>query len=108
MTFLAVNDFFKKVGEDPELRSTVEAALIGRPIAAAFEIVDIARAHGCDFSATELREYLAAGAADAELSDQQLEAVAGGILSIRALNLAGIRKIRMLPLNQIRARMKRI
>lgn len=105
MTFLAINSFFQQVGQSTDLRHSVETALEDRPLAAAFEIVDIARAHGCDFTATELREYLASPSPDAELSEDQLETVAGGLMFVRALNLAGIRKIRKLPLDQIRARM---
>ena len=109
MTFLAINSFFKQVGENADLKNTVAAALEDRPVAAAFEIVDIAKAHGCEFTATELREYLAADSTDAELSEEQLEAVAGGLLSLRSLDLAGLRKIRKLSLDQIRARrIKRI
>lgn len=109
MTFLAINSFFQQVGQSTELRTSVEAALEDRPLAAAFEIVDIAKAHGCDFTATELREYLASESSDAELSESQLEAVAGGLLFVRTLDLTGLRKLRKLPLDQIRARrVKRI
>lgn len=104
MSFQAITTFFRRVGESPELRSRVQKSLDRRPEAAAFEIVDVARAHGCDFTATELREYLAAERSDLELSDEQLEAVAGGVLQLRALNLTGLSKIRMLPLDKLRAR----
>jgi len=105
MSFQAITNFFQQVAEDTDLKQTVQAALDDREEAAAFEIVDVAKAHGCDFTATELREYLAADSSDLELSEDQLEVVAGGgLLSVRALDLTGLMKIRKLSLDQIRAR----
>jgi len=107
MSFQAITSFFGQVSGDSDLEKQVQTALDNRAGAAAFEIVDIAKARGCAFTATELREYLAAQSPDSELSEDQLEVVAGGLLQIRALNLVGLRKIRMLPLDQLRARMGR-
>ena len=103
MSFQAITSFFGQVSGDSDLEKQVQTALDNRAGAAAFEIVDIAKARWCSFTATELREYLAAQSPDSELSEDQLEAVAGGILKLRSLNLVGLRKIRMLPLYQIRA-----
>lgn len=109
MTFHAITRFFEQVAEDSDLEQSIQTALDNRADAAAFEIVDIANARGCAFTATELREYLAAQSSDVELSEDQLEAVAGGLLKIRTLDLAGLRKIRLLPRDQLRARsIKRI
>lgn len=105
MSFQAITSFFQQVAEDPDLKDTVQAALDERAEAAAFEIVDVAKGQGCDFTATELRAYLAADSSDLELSEDQLEVVAGGgLLQVRTLNLTGLRKIRKLSLDQIRAR----
>ena len=101
MSFHAITTFFEEVAEDSSLKQDVQTALDNRAEAAAFEIVDIAMAHGCEFTATELREYLAAQAPDIELSEDQLEAVAGGLLKVRALDLVGLRKIRLLPLDRL-------
>ena len=104
MSFQAVTSFFELVAADSELRDLVQAALDHRAEAAAFEIADLGAERECEFTATELREYLAAQSADAELSDEQLAVVAGGVLQVRALNLSGIRKIRQLPIDALRAR----
>ena len=104
MSFDAITTFFVKVQADPALHARVQAALDERGEAAAYEIVDIAAGEECSFSATELREYIAAGSPDGELSEEQLEAVAGGVLNIRMLNLGGIRKIRGLRIDTLRAR----
>jgi predicted ribosomally synthesized peptide with nif11-like leader len=109
MSFQAITQFFKTVAADSALEGTVLTALEHRAEAAAFEIVDIARAQGFDFTATELREYLVAQESEVELSEAQLEAVAGGLLQLRALNLPGLRRIRKLPVDLLRARrLKRI
>jgi predicted ribosomally synthesized peptide with nif11-like leader len=104
MSFQAITTFFQKVAEDAKLERAVQAALDERAVAAAFEIVDIARAQGCDFTATELREYLARDVAGVELSEEQMGAVAGGLLKIRALGLTGLRAIGALPLDELRKR----
>jgi len=107
MSFQAISSFFDQVSGDSDLEKQVQTALDNRAGAAAFEIVDIARARGCAFTATELREYLAAQSTDSELSEGHLEVFACGLLQGRALNLVGLRKIRMLRLDQLRARMGR-
>ena len=104
MSFEAITTFFQKVESNDELRQRVQTALDDRDEAAVYEIVDIAPAEECMFSATEFREYIAAGSADGELSEKQLEAVAGGVLNLRKLDLGGIRKIRRLRVNALRAR----
>jgi hypothetical protein len=109
MSFQAITTFFHTVSADARLEARVRTALESRAEAAAFELVDIARAQGCDFTATELREYLVAQESDVELSEGQLDAVAGGLLQVRALNLTGLRRIRKLPVDLLRARrLKRI
>jgi len=99
-----ITTFFQKVSDDAELKQRVQDALEGRPEAAAFEIVDLAAAQGCAFTATDLREYLAGNDADVELTEEQLAGAAGGVRMIRALNLTGLRKIRMLSPRMLRAR----
>lgn len=104
MSFADITTFFQKVSRDPELEEKVQTALDQRAEAAAFEIVKIGKANGCEFSATELREYLASESSDVELSEDQLEAVAGGVRYIRTTSLTGLQDIRMLSMDALRAR----
>jgi predicted ribosomally synthesized peptide with nif11-like leader len=99
-----ITTFFQKVNDDSDLKQRVQDALDGRAEAAAFEIVDIAAAQGCAFTATELREYLTSNETDVELTEDQLAGAAGGVRMIRSLNLAGLRKIRKITPDLLRAR----
>jgi predicted ribosomally synthesized peptide with nif11-like leader len=104
VSFADITSFFKSVSEDSDLEGKVQSALDQRAEAAAFEIVRIAKDHGCDFSATELRQYLASESSDVELSEEQLEAVAGGVRYLRTTDLTGLQGIRLLSLDTLRAR----
>ena len=64
-----LDQFIQKVTDDGELQ-----ARIGEEIDAD-ALIALGAEHGCEFSAEDL-------AADAELSDEQLEAVAGGAFAI--------------------------
>lgn len=104
MSFADITTFFQKVAEDSELEDKVQSALDQRAEAAAFEIVRIGKDNGCEFTATELREYLASDSSDVELSEDQLEAVAGGARYLGRISLTGLQDIRMLSMDTLRAR----
>lgn len=94
MSIEAIGAFFDRVAESGELKARVEAALEDRGDAAAFEIVDIAAAEGMTFTATGLRDFVAGGGPGGELSEAQMEAVAGGIAKLRSAGIRGVRKLR--------------
>jgi predicted ribosomally synthesized peptide with nif11-like leader len=103
MSFSAITDFFRQVSQDSTLKDKVQEALDQRAEAAAFEIVKIAKDRDLEFSATELREYLAGESSDTELSEDQLAAVAGGVRYLRTSDLSGLRSIRTLSYSDLRA-----
>ena len=104
MSAQEITAFFKKVSDDSNLEQRVQEALEKRPEAAAFEIVDIAAANDCSFTATELREYLAAVGSDVELTDDQLAGAAGGLRMLSTIDLAGLRKLGSIEPSLLRAR----
>ncbi|MGP1406689.1 Nif11-like leader peptide family RiPP precursor [Selenomonas sp.] len=77
-----MSDFYTKVVSDAGLRAKVDAVLAGKDIANLTDeelqkIGEIAKEAGFDISLDEAKEYLAAEAK--ELSDEALDAVAGGV-----------------------------
>ncbi len=82
MSAEAVARFLDRVAKDNELGGEVRSIIADREEEAAFEIVDFAGKRGFEFTATELRKHLAGmQAKTVELSEAQLEAVAGGLMS---------------------------
>jgi predicted ribosomally synthesized peptide with nif11-like leader len=76
-----VKDFFTKLGEDEELRGKLEAASKRQDLA---ECALLSREAGFDFTRADL-EYmadLAQACQNGELSDEQLEMVSGGSLTL--------------------------
>ena len=95
MSTEAVTKFLELAQADAGLGDQVKAVIAERGEESSFELVELAAKHGWDFTATELIECLAAGNTNAELSDAELETVAGGISYLRTLlgrreNLFGI------------------
>jgi hypothetical protein len=89
MTVAHVEKFAELVGKDPALLAKLGLDKVNADAAAAFasaaafiaNAVKEAKAHGLEFTEEEAKAYLAAeakAAASGELSDTQLEAVAGG------------------------------
>ncbi len=77
-----MSDFYTKVVSDAELRAKVNTVLGGKDIANLSDqdlekLGEIAKAAGFDITLDEAKEYLKAEAK--ELSDEALDAVAGGI-----------------------------
>ncbi len=77
-----MSDFYAKVISDESLRSKLNDALGGKDINSASDeelkkIGEIAKAAGFDITLDEAKAYLASDAKD--LSDEALDAVAGGI-----------------------------
>jgi predicted ribosomally synthesized peptide with nif11-like leader len=88
MSVEAVSEFFEKLADqsfDDECQEAVKTATLDA-------IVDVAARHGLTFTADELSDQLRdrAGEPDVEIGDQDLDAVAGGIIGD-----AGIRDPRM-------------
>jgi predicted ribosomally synthesized peptide with nif11-like leader len=81
----AVKKFLDLAQADSGLREQVSKVVAERGEESSFELVELAATHGCEFTATELIEYVATRKAGAELSEAELEAVAGGITDIRAI-----------------------
>jgi len=71
----AVTGFLEKVAEHPQLQQKLAKAVAEQQDRAENDIVELARAHGFHFTALELRRVLAD---TADLSESELEAVAGG------------------------------
>lgn len=75
MSATIIQTFFEKANTDVGIQQKLQAVVPGD--AAAETISTIARSHGFDFSAAELRAALGKTGA---LSDNQLEQVSGGII----------------------------
>ena len=93
MTTAHVEKFAELVGKDPALLAKLGLDKVNADAAAASaseaafitNAVKEAKAHGLEFTEEELKSFMAAertAAASGELSDTQLEAVAGGRLTI--------------------------
>ena len=89
MSAEAVRRFWNDVDEDTALRQGVEALFSAgdSPQASAAAIVEVAAKHGYEFTADELKQHVAANAA--ELSDAELEAVSGGMGAGKPLSVKG-------------------
>ena len=89
MSAEAVRRFWKDVDAVPALRDSVEALFSGgeAPQASAASIVEVAAKHGYEFTVDELKQHVAANAA--ELSDAELEAVSGGVGGAALLPVKG-------------------
>ena len=82
MSAEAVAQFLDRVARDEELGGQVRSIIADREEEAAFEIVAFAEKRGFAFTATELRKHLAdLQAKTVELSEAELEAVAGGLMT---------------------------
>ena len=75
-------EFLDLVAKDADLGKEVRAVIAEREEQAAFELVQLAASKGFEFTATELRQYLAALKEETtELTEAELQAVAGGLLT---------------------------
>ncbi|HIF56692.1 MAG TPA: Nif11-like leader peptide family natural product precursor, partial [Gemmatimonadetes bacterium] len=72
----SLEEFIQKVTDSEELQARIGEEIDGDALIA------LGAEHGCEFCAEDL-------AADAELSDEQLEAVAGGLVVLAAFALKG-------------------
>ena len=82
MSAEAVTKFLDHVAKDNELGEEIRGIIAEREEQAAFELVDFAANRGYEFTATELRKHLAdLQQKTAELSEAELEAVAGGLMT---------------------------
>lgn len=93
----SLTQFWKKIGSDAKLQKALEALFkrsSGRPITTGAAIVDLAAKHGFKFTADELRAHLAGIGREAELSEKDLEAVAGGFkVEIEGVTVPAVRSI---------------
>ncbi len=78
-----IEQFVKKIDQDPSLQEQLRSAIEGERLAA--KIVELGRANDYNFTITEVEEWLSSIAAQAqsqsgvvELSESELESVAGG------------------------------
>jgi predicted ribosomally synthesized peptide with nif11-like leader len=78
-----VKKFFELTQTDTALMDKVKATVAERGEESSFELVELAAGYDCKFTATELVEHLASGDAGVELSEAELEVVAGGVLDVR-------------------------
>lgn len=82
MSAEAVAKFLDQVAQDKALGEEVRGLIAEREEQAAFELVDFAANRGYEFTATELRKHLAGlEQKTVELSEAELEAVAGGLMT---------------------------
>lgn len=73
-------DFYVKVMETPELKAKVSAIITGGGDAAIDKLIALAKENGFEFTKQEVADYFKTNFSGdgAELSDADLEAVAGG------------------------------
>jgi predicted ribosomally synthesized peptide with nif11-like leader len=82
MSTEAVAKFLDEVAQNKQLGDEVRGVIAEREEQAAFELVNFAGKRGYEFTATELRQRLVGlQEKTVELSDAELEAVAGGLLT---------------------------
>ena len=86
MTNRRLNAFLDRLGDDDKLFQRAKEALQGQEDTAA-AAVEFAAALGYDFTRDEFEAALGERYADRELTDEQLEMVAGGLFS--AVTLSG-------------------
>jgi predicted ribosomally synthesized peptide with nif11-like leader len=77
-----ISEFYAKVNSDENLKAKLEKILDGKDISEASdaqlkEIGEMAKEMGYDFTIDEVKEFIASG--EVQLSDDALDAVAGGI-----------------------------
>jgi predicted ribosomally synthesized peptide with nif11-like leader len=109
MSAEAVARFLDQVAKDKELGSDVRVIIADREEEAAFEIVDFARERGFEFTATELRKHLAGlQQKTVELSEAELEAVAGGLMTnLGRISIRTLLGRREMPPSGVRSSKKR-
>lgn len=79
----SLTQFLKKVGGDAKLRRELDGLFrraAGQPAATAASVVEFAAKHGFKFTTTELKAHVAAAGKSGELSESEMDAVAGGLL----------------------------
>jgi predicted ribosomally synthesized peptide with nif11-like leader len=86
-----ISEFYAKVNSDENLKAKLEKILDGKDISEASdaqlkEIGEMAKEMGYDFTIDEVKEFIASG--EVQLSDDALDAVAGGI-NKGAVNCSG-------------------
>jgi predicted ribosomally synthesized peptide with nif11-like leader len=85
MSIEAVTKFLEQAQTDDALGNRVKTVITERGAESSFELVELAAKHNFEFTATELMECLAGGKVNTELSEVELENVAGGISYLRTL-----------------------
>lgn len=85
MSIQAVTKFLEKAHADTALGDQVKSVIAERGEESSFELVELAAKHDFEFTATEFMQCVATGNANAELSEAELEAVAGGISYLRTI-----------------------
>ena len=97
-------EFMKKVSEDSQLQSEIDKLIAGKEGKEAdAAVAEVAKNHGCEFTADESfqarsavkQQLIKDGKIDDELSDEELESVAGGgiVVSEKSAVPAGIRSL---------------
>lgn len=84
MSSEALARFWRKAESDAKLQREIDGLFRrsgGRRVATGASIVDLAAKHGFKFTKDELKAHLAATGGEAELSEAEMEAAAGGIIS---------------------------
>jgi len=84
---MSVENFRKFVvmtGQDKDLEEKVKAA--GTDVNA---LIDLGKGKGCEFTAQDMKDAYDQEVGDKELSDEELENVAGGFVSATAAVVAG-------------------
>ena len=71
----SLEQFMEKVGSNEELRASVENQLDSDGNISLDALITLGSENGCDFTAEDLQESM-------ELSDEELDGVAGGALSV--------------------------
>lgn len=77
MSQQAITEFWQRLNSDETLRGEFDALVTSHPNVPATQVVDLGARHGLDFTAEELHTSVRL-AAGAELSEDELSAVAGG------------------------------
>jgi predicted ribosomally synthesized peptide with nif11-like leader len=89
-----IQAFWKRVADDEGLRAELDGLLTSKQGVPASEIVALGAKHGLVFTSDELQATMTL-AAGGELSEEQLEAVAGGALVFPKVELTGVKFLKL-------------
>lgn len=89
-----IEAFWKRVADDDAVRAELDALLTSKEGVPASEIVALGARHGLAFTADELQVTMTL-AAGGELSEEQLEAVAGGAFVYPKVELTGVKLLKL-------------